>query len=728
MHPVDGGYWRRRKRLRLWATRENIIASHGLHAPLRWSAALLLAGTATAGIAQDGEPPQSDGAPTANVADGTAQGRGTVYEPAYFAQFAPRNALDMVTRIPGFVITEQRGSARGLGQASQNVLINGERLSSKSDGVRDQLQRIPFGDVVRIEIVDGTVLDIPGLTGQVANVIVARSGSSGQFRYTAGFRAYNAQPQLYGGEISLTGKSGALDYTVALSNGNQRFGADGDIVITDGRGNLIETQATKFSGGFDNPQLSTRFAYKFSDSVLANLNLKYGEDFFFEETPETATSLLRPRRDRLADARERGPEYEIGGDIEFPLGPGRMKLIGLERYERDEFESRVIDSFDDGSDARGNRFTQTNRIGERIGRFEYGWRMLSADWQLAGEAAFNRLDRASGLFRLVPGGNFVAIPFPAGTGGVTEDRYEAILSISKQVTRTIAVQATAGGEYSRIEQTGSAANSRSFQRPKGSLSLAWTPGGNFDASVKVTRKVGQLSFGDFLASVALDDDNENAGNNALRPVQSWDFDIEANRRFGPWGSLKLEYSYRQFEDFIDFFPLDNGGEARGNIGDARSSRITATGTLKLDPIGAKGVRFDVAAATASLSVTDPFTGLKRPFSNNTIDYIEANFRHDIAGSDWAYGAGLFSNDNAPYSRRFEIGRQGEGPTFVDVFVENKDVYGLTLNASVANIFGATQNFERTVFAAPRPTDDILFRETSRRRIGPIFRLTVSGNF
>ncbi len=115
MHPVDGGYWRRRKRLRLWATRENIIASHGLHAPLRWSAALLLAGTATAGIAQDGEPPQSDGAPTANVADGTAQGRGTVYEPAYFAQFAPRNALDMVTRIPGFVITEQRGSARGLG-------------------------------------------------------------------------------------------------------------------------------------------------------------------------------------------------------------------------------------------------------------------------------------------------------------------------------------------------------------------------------------------------------------------------------------------------------------------------------------------------------------------------------------------------------------------------------------------------------------------------------------
>jgi hypothetical protein len=132
-----------------------------------------------------------------------------------------------------------------------------------------------------------------------------------------------------------------------------------------------------------------------------------------------------------------------------------------------------------------------------------------------------------------------------------------------------------------------------------------------------------LSFGDFLASVALDDDNQNAGNNALRPVQSWDLDIEANRRFGPWGSLKLEYSYRDFEDFIDFFPLDNGGEARGNIGDAQSTRMSVTGTLKLDPIGARGVRFDVNASKAWLSVTDPFTGLDRPFSNNTIDYVEA---------------------------------------------------------------------------------------------------------
>ena len=691
---------------------------------------MLLAGTASAAFAQEKPPaaPKGDGAPSVNVADGTGQGRGTVYEPAYFAQFAPRNALDMVARIPGFVITEERGSARGLGQASQNVLINGERLSSKSDSARDQLQRIPASDVVRIEIVDGTVLDIPGLTGQVANIVIQRAGSSGQFRYTTGFRAHNTKAQLYGGEISLTGSSGALDYTVALSNGNQRFGADGDILITDGRGQLIETQATKFSGGFDNPQLSTRFTYKFSNSVLANLNLKYGEDFFFEETPELATPLDGPRRSRLAEARERGPEYEIGGDIEFPLGPGKMKLIALERFERDEFQSSVIDSFDDGSLPRGSRFTQTNGIGERIGRFEYGWRMFAADWQLAGEAAFNRLDRASGLFRLSPEGEFVIVPFPAGTGGVTEDRYEAILSVSKQVTRTIALQATAGGEYSRIEQTGVAANSRTFQRPKGSLSLAWTPGGKFDASVKVTRKVGQLSFGDFLASVALDDDNQNAGNNALRPVQSWDLDIEANRRFGPWGSLKLEYSYRDFEDFIDFFPLDNGGEARGNIGDAQSTRMSVTGTLKLDPIGARGVRFDVNASKAWLSVTDPFTGLDRPFSNNTIDYVEANVRHDVAGSDWAYGAGLFSNDNAPYSRRFEIGRFGEGPTFVDAFVENKDVYGLTLNASVANIFGATQNFERTLFAGPRPTEEILFRETSRRRIGPIFRLTVSGNF
>ena len=675
------------------------------------------------------EEPAQDSA--TQIADDTVLpspgGNATVFEPDYFIQFAPRNALDMLRRVPGFSIDDD-DNGRGLGQASQNVIVNGERLASKSDSLRDQLRRIPADTVLRIEIVEGNSLDIPGLNGQVANILTASTGTSGQFTWRSGFRAYNTQAQLYGGEISVTGSSGRLDYTVALSNDNNRFGADGPVVITDAGGALIETQETSFSGRFDNPKLSTNFKYDFSDTVTGNLNLAYGEDYFSRRGPEIATPVSGPVRTRDARRGEDGPEYEIGADLEFPFGPGTMKLIGLERFERDNFDSQVVDSFSDNRPATGSRFVQSSEEGERIGRLEYGWNLWNADWQLSGEAAFNRLNRTASLFELGPGGEFAALDFDAGNGGVTEDRYEAILSYGKQLSPTLALQATGGAEYSQISQTGVAANARTFQRPKGSLSLSWKPNDDFDISGEIRRSVGQLSFGDFLSSVSLDDENQRGGNNELVPNQSWNFDLEVNKALGPWGSTKLEFSHRRFEDFIEFFPLPDGGEARGNIGNATSFELAMNTTLQFDPIGWTGARLEIQAIKRWMRVTDPFTGEDRPFSNDLIDLLELDLRHDVPRTDWAWGAGLFTNNNAPYSRRFETGRGNEGPVFANLFIEHKDVFGLTVNATYANVLGARNDFVRTVFDGSRPASPVLFREVQDRRIGPIFRFSVGGSF
>src|SRR5690349_11083213 len=73
-------------------------------------------------------------------------GGGQVYTPEDFARFAPRSALDMLNQVPGFdIITTDQG--RGLGQASDNVIINGERVASKSESLFDVLQRIPAARV-----------------------------------------------------------------------------------------------------------------------------------------------------------------------------------------------------------------------------------------------------------------------------------------------------------------------------------------------------------------------------------------------------------------------------------------------------------------------------------------------------------------------------------------------------------------------------------------------------
>ena len=668
---------------------------------------------------------QDDQQPAPAAANGDAQ----VFEPAYFAQFAPRNALDMVDRIPGFSISGGNDQGqRGLGQATQNVIVNGERLSSKSESVRDQLRRIPSTDVVRIEILDGNATSIPGLTGQVANVVYTSNGASGQFEWTTGFRPHNTEAQLFGGEISVIGSSGALDYTVSLSNENNRFGADGPVSITDRDGALIESQYSKLSGKFDNPKISTAFSYDFGGDVTANLNLSYGSDFFSRKEPETAIDSAGVTRTREALVEEDGPEYELGGDIQFPFGPGSLKLILLERFERDNYSSSVIDRLSDDSPPRGFRFEQTNGAGERIGRLEYDWKLWGADWQLSGEAAFNRLDRRSRLFELAPGGEFVQLAFPQGNGGVTEDRYDASLSISRSLSSTLSVQVIGAMEFSTIEQTGFAANSRSFKRPKGSFAATWKPRDDFDISVTLAKRVSQLSFGDFLASVSLNNDNQNGGNNELVPYQSYNVEIEANKTFGAWGSLKLEARKAWFEDFIDWFPLPGGGEARGNIGDADRLHLQANATINLDPLGFRGARVDLEVVKRDMNVIDPFTGLNRPFSYDQEGSFEIDFRHDIPGTDWAGGANLDHFDQAPYARRFEIGREWEGKVFGSLFIEHKDVLGLTVRARANNLLGARDYFQRTVFDGPRPDGAVRFEEYRSRRIGPIFRLTVSGDF
>src|SRR4051794_343974 len=76
-----------------------------------------------------------------------------VYTPADFARFAPRTAYDMLAQVPSLTI-RSADQERGLGQASENVLINGQRITDKSGGAVDQLKRTSAQAVDRIEIVE----------------------------------------------------------------------------------------------------------------------------------------------------------------------------------------------------------------------------------------------------------------------------------------------------------------------------------------------------------------------------------------------------------------------------------------------------------------------------------------------------------------------------------------------------------------------------------------------
>ena len=116
------------------------VRTKGLGMDRRWIELCLLAGAASCSIA-----PAYASAPAVVTTNATQK---RVYTPADFARFAPKTAYDMLSQVPSFTI-RSADTERGLGQASENVLVNGQRIANKSGGAIDQLQRTSASVVER---------------------------------------------------------------------------------------------------------------------------------------------------------------------------------------------------------------------------------------------------------------------------------------------------------------------------------------------------------------------------------------------------------------------------------------------------------------------------------------------------------------------------------------------------------------------------------------------------
>ncbi|MXO73308.1 TonB-dependent receptor plug domain-containing protein [Alteraurantiacibacter buctensis] len=662
-----------------------------------------------------------------------------IFVPQDFAAFAPRTALDMVRQIPGFSIDGGFGgggnnnnntanTARGLGQASGNVLLNGVRIVTKAGSISDELARIPADSVVRIELVEGSTLNIPGLSGRVANVIAESvNGLQGQFEWRPQFGARYADDRWAEGIVSLTGTSGALDWTVALEGRPVRNGNAGPNVVTFGDGSF-DTRFNEFGSHGDDKRASTAVSYTTHGGTLLNFNASYLLRRFksFEYEFVTGPAGTPPLTDDF-DQRNRGHDREVGGDIDFALAGGRLKLIVLDSSARLDVTSQTVIDPADGTAPFGSRFNLASTKGERIGRSEYSWAMLGGDWQWSVEGAFNRLDQVGELARL-SGGSFVPLPFPAGTGGVREERYESLVSYGRPLAPGWTMQLILGGEYSNIRQTGTDPRARTFVRPKGSLTIGWVPGPRWNISFKIEQRVGQLNFADFLAAVNLNDNNQNATNNDLRPDQSLGGEVRVAHDFGAWGSLTVRGFYRRFQDYITIIPTANGGEARGNVPWSRIMGLDITGTLQLAPLGVPGAKIDFQLDRRSSRFPDPVEPGFLPVQFAQPRGAEIDFRYDIPGSDWALGAEYKYQTAHPYYRVAEYGHERffrHNPGF---FIEHKDVFGLTAQFRLSNLLDRPLGLDRYVFTGPRGSSPLLFSEHRRRYVGPVANVTIKGSF
>lgn len=651
----------------------------------------------------------------------------SVYQPADFNQYGPVNALDMVRRIPGFAIIRDDSGNRGFGQARGNVLINGQRVSAKSNGAELALGRIAAARVLRIEVLDGTKTEIPGLTGQVVNVITDGEASiDGTWRYKIRLRE-NLPPSLNEGTVTLAGTKGAVSWTLEANSAPQRNGDAGWRLIQDGQKNLLEQREEDFTRVIEDVSLAGSLAWTPVTGQIANLNGKVGIWEMDAKSIGKTYPLGGSQGRRLFQSAEDEWNAEVGGDFEFDAGPGRLKFIGLGRLEHSPFVDRFKMAAFDGSGQYASNFHQTVDEGEYILRSEYALQTgQGRDWQISAEGAFNFLEAEAALEEASGGGPLVPVLLDLANSRVEERRGEVILTHGRQLTPKLNLQLSGGMEYSELTQSGDAENEREFTRPKGFGSLSWQQSDSLKLVGKVERRVGQLDFYDFISSVNLDLGNGQTGNQDIVPNQSWRYSVEAQKSLGDWGASTVRFIYVDLEDVVDQVPIGTGA-GPGNIDSATVQAVETESTLKLSKLGFNGAELTAKGRFYDTEVEDPVTGIQRAINGHLIYDYNLELRQDVPDSNIAWGVVLEGFKQEPYYQISEAEWSGNEPHFVRAYVEHKDILGMTGVINVGNLSNQKDRYWRRIYDGDR-NGALLRTEEYSRSFGAILTFELKGKF
>ncbi|NKB33195.1 MAG: TonB-dependent receptor plug domain-containing protein [Pseudomonadales bacterium] len=565
-----------------------------------------------------------------------------VYEASFFAQYNPVTLTDMIRYIPGgeSILDRRRGPGgggnfRGFGSSDSQILLNGRRMSGKTNNMSTALARIQASQVQRIELIRGNAegLDIRN-DGTIYNVILLEGAENSSSSFVdAGITdidGMDSEPAIL---ASYNASRGPLEFGVSYQYENRpRLNLVDEDVLNPDRTprefrHLFNAQTRR------NQIFTGNMAYEFQNGVIVQLNGLISDneqeyDRHEDQYLYGASGNLVPSAIEVGDIANLNDEIEIGGDIEFDVGSiGRLKtLFVFNRRESDDtiaqdtiandITSRFFSSISDYEEGETIlRSAMTSVIGRHT--LEYG-----------AEAAFNTLDR-TWAFNDDPFANAV----------VEEDRYEVFVTHSMQLTDTVSLQSALTEEYSKILQDrDNQTNDTSFRylKPRVEVRYDLTPTDQF--RLLAERTASQLNLNEFVASRNIDDELINFGNPNLEPEVSWSYSLSYEKRFAnDGGSIELKAEYEDISEHIDKILIGTDDSGIGNIGDAWERSLEVNLNTRFGFIGVPSAVLTFSYTYDESEVTDPFTGLKRPTRFSTPDYFRVNFRHDVEGTNFTYG-------------------------------------------------------------------------------------------
>lgn len=628
---------------------------------------------------------------------GFTQQNNTVSYPAeYFEQWNPVTVADMIDRIPGITVALEINSSnrsqndRGLG-SGENILINGQRLSGKDNEARDQLARIAFEQVERIEIIRGTSSDLVGVRnqGQIVNIVtnslneLSVTMAASATRYQDG----NLEP---GASLFFNGSYGNLDYRIGMESDPQYEVLDSIEESVNGDFSANDIRTFRQVTDQTNQAINGNLAYNINGNQTFTLNLLYQDADPPRDLERTilqfgAASPVVRREQEIYDATR--SNWELGADYNISFSDdSQFQFISINnQLDEETLRDRYLVAADD-SRLRDLSLRNKSVNTERIYRGVYTRPVSEGhNLELGLERAQTILATELDLSRLNPISNeLVEVAVPNALSEIEEIRYEGFVVHHWQLNPRMKLESTLLYEVSEISQTGEIEKSRDFDfiRPKLDYRFDITPGLQFQLSVE--KFVAQLSFADFAANTDPRDEERDtvAGNPELRQQQSWRYTANLEYRFLEGrGVFSARAWYWDVTDAIGRVDATRPGEplvsAAGNIGDGEVRALQINASYRFTP----NLLISGTSLMRASEATDPFLGVTRRLVPNDRGYQSIAVRHNLPQWNLNYGIDYL---DAPQGNRplYDINRIDHLDSREDLsfFVERNSIGRMNLLA------------------------------------------------
>jgi hypothetical protein len=661
-----------------------------------------------------------------------------VYEASFFAQFSPANALQIVQRVPGFTLESGSTEVRGFAQAAGNVVINGQRPSSKSDTLETVLARIPASRVLRVEVAPGNEFGADYLSKpQVVNLVLTDEGGLAGTLEARLSREYTGRllPRASASVVYTRGESSfnaSVNYQLFNSSSEEGFDrlialpSDAELEYRDRRARNTEPLTVAALG----------WALEQGEDRSAHLNAKLSLDKWTLRDVADVFSGGAQVRDEVYFEDHLWRTGEFSGDISRPFAGGAIKLNALATHRHRRNDDELTQSaggvllggfYQDFDDFRDERVVRLAWSRDGIA----GWNI-----EVGAEGAYNRLRTDLNVYNVDAAGQRTLVDLPIDQATVSEFRGEGFANAGRALASNLRVDLGLNFEASRLKVTGDVSARRTLKFVKPKATLDWTPGA-WQLQLSASRTVAQLRFEDFVSGASFNTGQLNGGNAELEPQRKWEFLLTADRTIFGDGRVKLDLGYNavsMVQDRIPLFVVDpatgnlvrSGLDAPGNLGNGREWIARTNIDLPLTRLGIAGGRLSLFGSYIDTSVPDPYTLDPRPFTGASLFAYTVTFRQDL--TTFAWGLEARGNTGAEYFRiREEDEIQGISPR-VSAFVEYRPSSSTTVTVGADNLTNASSRRWRVFYDPDRTATQPFQREFRQRNPHVLLYISVKHSF